>query len=111
MVGTTALEVIQERLEEPEEGEKFSNSQLMALVELAYDRSVAPSKSGKGMVPAGMAPPPPQINIQLISPSNRPGTQTQTVNATALEPGADGMSKEDANGSLYLRKTNPQWLA
>lgn len=44
-VGTTALEIMQERLMDEDEAKKITIGQLREIVESAYDRSIAPNKS------------------------------------------------------------------
>ena len=63
-LGTTAVQVLQERLEN--EGDEMAIGVLVKVAEMALDRSVAPKKSLEGQQRGGNVP---QININFV-PSN-----------------------------------------
>lgn len=71
-LGTVGIEVLQERLDE--QPESFGNRELMSLVELTMDRTVAPAKGGKNGPGSGGqgAPAAPAIVVNFVD--NRQGT-------------------------------------
>lgn len=76
-VGVTALDIIQQRIEETPE--KFTNNDLMKLLETTMDRSAAPAKGGpRGPTGQGSGL---QVQINFV-PSKR---AEQTIEAEAVE--------------------------
>lgn len=66
-LGTLAMEILQERLTDPEQVKKLSPGILREIMNDALDRSVAPSKVGQIGQGGGGATPTPAFNINFIS--------------------------------------------
>jgi hypothetical protein len=65
IVGATAVEILQERLED--KPESFKNRELLEVAEMAFDRSVAPSKGlARGQQGAGGV----TVNVSFVSPQS-----------------------------------------
>lgn len=82
-VGTTALEILQERLDE--RPDDFAEGMLLKIVESTYDRSVAPAKSGPkalggGAAAAGGV----QVSINFIPGAKE--EEPKVVEGTELRP-------------------------
>jgi hypothetical protein len=72
-LGTMALEIIQERMSDPEKVKTMTTGQLREIMNDALDRSVAPSKVNQGTFgPGGAAAPAPAININFVSAPSLP---------------------------------------
>lgn len=70
MLGIDTVEELHERLND--KPESFSHGQLMSMAEMAFDRSVAPSKkAGLGGPVGGSVPLLPNITINFIDPPKR----------------------------------------
>jgi hypothetical protein len=78
MIGITAINEVAERLEE--NPEKFNNRELLELIEMAGDRTFAPSKSQKGN-PSGVSIP--AININFVSTSPEGAAQGGVIDVEA----------------------------
>lgn len=77
MIGITAIQEVAERLEE--NPESFKNRELLELIEMAGDRTFAPSKAQKGGA-AGVSMP--AININFVSPPPEGGSGVIDIEAT-----------------------------
>lgn len=82
-LGTDAVETLHDRLEESPDN--FTNKQLMELVELTLDRSVAPKKSTAGNN-ANIASAPPVINIAFVAPPQLPSPALSPQITLDIEP-------------------------
>lgn len=76
-IGGTAMEVLQERLDEAPE--RFSNNELRQLIESTMDRSAAPAKGDprRGGLPAGGV----SLNIKFVQPGTAPAATIVDVQA------------------------------
>jgi hypothetical protein len=70
-LGVDAVEELHNRL--IENAESFSNASLMSLVEMTFDRSVAPKKGGPQSGPGGGVAAPIQLNISFTQSPHRGG--------------------------------------
>lgn len=78
-LGAMAMEIIQERMSDPEKVKTMTTGQLREIMNDALDRSSAPSKvlQGSGFVAGGQAPP--AINIQFVSAPSLPAANRPQV--------------------------------
>ena len=73
-LGTMAMEIIQERMSDPEKVKTMTTGQLREIMNDALDRSVAPSKVMQGMGMGGQQGAAPAININFVSAPILPAT-------------------------------------
>lgn len=84
-LGATAMEILQERLTDPEQVAKLSAGALREIMNDALDRSVAPSKVNQGGFGGGAGGDGPKaININFITP---PGVPPSAVEGVRSEGG------------------------
>lgn len=86
-LGAMAMEIIQERMTDPEKVKTMTTGQLREIMNDALDRSVAPSKVNQGAFgPGSQQGSTPAININFVAApqlpaSNRPQPQLQIIDA------------------------------
>lgn len=81
-LGTLAMEILQERLTDPEQVKKMTPGALREIMNDALDRSVAPSKVNQNGMGSGAGQGPAQININFVPAPALP------ADGTAQTPGA-----------------------
>jgi hypothetical protein len=83
-LGAMAMEIIQERMTDPEKVKTMTTGQLREIMNDALDRSVAPSKVGAFGAGSGQQMPAPVISINFVSPPAAGSVQTLENNTRGL---------------------------
>lgn len=77
-LGTMAMEIIQERMSDPDKVKTMTTGQLREIMNDALDRSVAPSKAGAPGFGGGAPQVAPAININFVAAPQLPDARTPT---------------------------------